>query len=107
MQPHTLETVRELAFRFSAIIRAWLSPAELFAVRAHDPEAQCCATHDYCDPNQAMLYAWEGCFGRGDAPAFICESDNSAEFEAISSRDDQTVNAAWSLARQKGFACES
>lgn len=96
---HSQETVLELAFRFSAIIRAWLSPEELAAVRIHPAHDQCCLTHDYCDPNQAMLYAWQGCFGRGDVPAFICGD----ETDPIVLRDEQTVNQAWRIAREKGF----
>lgn len=107
LKPYPQETVAELASRFSAIIRDWLSPQELAAVRLNDPSSQCCATHDFCDPNQAMLYAWEGCFGRGDVPAFILEQDDTDECYAVVNRDDQLVNAAWLLSRERGFACVS
>lgn len=96
------ETVEELADRFSAIIRAWLSPAELFAVRQHGTHTPECKTHEFCDPNQAMLYAWEGCFGRGDSPAFICEG-NGDECDPVVVRHERLVDHAWTLARKLGF----
>lgn len=95
------ETVEELADRFSAIIRAWLSPAELRAVRKHGTGTPECKTHEFCDPNMAMLYAWEGCFGRGDEPAIIL--DRPDECDPVLLRHERLIDQAWTLARKLGF----
>lgn len=96
-------TAEELCDRFVAIIRAWLTPAELESVRAHPPTDQNCRTHDFCDPNQAMLYAWEGCFGRGDCPAFICDLPDDIFTDYVHKRDSSLVDRAWQMARNRRF----
>lgn len=90
---HTpLPSAEELARTFSAIIRKWLSQAELLNViylNGTAEYANCCATHNYCDPNQAMIDALEqfGVYGF-DA--------NDEELTAL-------INEAWSLARKRNF----
>lgn len=50
----------ELGDRFAAILRAWFSPAELAEVRKRNRHygANVCASHDFCDANEAMLQAF-------------------------------------------------
>lgn len=92
----TLPTANELADAFSAIIREWLTLPELASV-IHDNATihagtGVCATHDYCDPNQAMIDALE---------AFGVEWDNDL---------CELVNAAWDIANANKFGsapCES
>jgi len=78
-----------LARAFIAIIQDWLTADELESVVARngtnpagDP---CCATHDYCDPNQAMLDAHKKITGR--------ELDDHDEATM------RIVDRAWTMAR--------
>lgn len=86
----------ELANAFSAIIRKWLTVSELSSVIQQNATTYAgtgvCASHDYCDPNQAMIDALE---------SFGIEWDNEM---------CDLVNAAWEIARQHEFKeslCES
>ncbi len=45
----------------------------------------CCASHDFCDPNEAMAQALQA-FGVSFSP-FLCEG----------------INEAWELAQKRGF----
>lgn len=84
-------TPRQLAREFSAILRQWISPTDMAAVVEANktPKYQgVCATHDYCDPNQAMLDAitklgleWYG----SDDPL------------------DPLIDDAWKIAKQADF----
>lgn len=54
------------------------------------PMADCCASSDHCDANQAMVDAWE----------HLTETEPDADRE-----DHATIlNAAWNLAKRRGFA---
>lgn len=53
-------TPTQAAQRFDAVLREWLTPAEYAEVlrRNGTPEySDCCASHDFCDANMAMLDA--------------------------------------------------
>lgn len=78
----------ELAEQFCLILNEWLTEDELEEInrRNSTPEyAGSCATHDFCDPNQAMSDALES-IGFEFAPE-LCES----------------INAAWDLATANNF----
>lgn len=55
--------VEALAKEFQAILEGWLSPEERSEVARRNREAlagsDCCATHDYCDANEAMMLAFQ------------------------------------------------
>lgn len=49
-----------VAEEFCRILRKWLTPEEMAEInrRNSTPEySVCCASHDFCDPNQAMIDA--------------------------------------------------
>ena len=88
-----------LAVQLSGVVRRWLTPEELDAVRkanAADPEEPE-ATYDYCDANMAMLEAAES-LGI-DFPTALESTDRRVEEEACN-----LWNRAWEIARFIGFA---
>lgn len=78
----------QLANRFAAVIREWLTEDELAeVVEANATDPHHCATHEYCDPNAAMLTAWLEVFDRDLDPII----------------DENVINAAWAAARAAEF----
>lgn len=82
-----------LAGAFSAVVRRELAPhlAEIRrenAKRAKQGDSGSCATHDYCDANELMVEAWRVVF--------------AAEPE-IDGAEMDVMNAAWDLAKARGF----
>ena len=78
-----------LAKQFTKVLNEWLTPEQLAEVRRLNatPEyARCCATHNYCDANQAMLDAFAETFGRD-----------------YQSDDVDVINEAWDRAKAKEF----
>ena len=86
----TLPTAHKLAAVFSSIIRHWLTTTELKAVQVANAtmyaDTGIDASHDYCDPNQAMLDALE---------QFGIEYDDS---------HSKLVEDAWKIAKATGFS---
>ena len=83
----TIEAV-DLAREFSRVLSGWCQPGELAEIRRLNltPEyASCCASHDFCDANQAMI----------DAIAAL-----GGEFDADT---DLPIDAAWAIAKRAGF----
>ena len=77
-----------LAEEFCRVLNDWLSPDDPQEINDRNalPEYEtCCATHDFCDPNQAMVEALET-FG-------------------IEFKPDQCelINAAWNHAKLQHF----
>ncbi len=88
-------TTTKLAKEFSAILRSWLTPEQLTEINQKNETAaytNADATHDYCDPNQAMIDAFEKVFGK--------------EIDFQSDEDSEIINAAWALARKNKFYVE-
>lgn len=61
-------TVDRLADRFAKALREWLTPrqfAEMVRLNSSDPAfaGGCCASHNYCDANMAMMEAWQAVLG--------------------------------------------
>jgi hypothetical protein len=87
---------QELAEAFCRVINEWLDAETLAEVNRRNalPEYEgCCATHDFCDPNQAML----------DALAeFGIEFEGSHQQELL-----RLMNEAWTIAREGGFRTPS
>lgn len=86
---HVVEPWR-LAKEFSRIINNWLTPEQLAEANRLNTTPEyttnsLCATHNYCDSNQAMLDALKA-FG------VEWESDNN-----------DLCNAAWALAKESEF----
>lgn len=82
MQPITAE---KLSRKFAELIFAEISEGERQAILSHPKEDMCCITHDFMDPNQVMLDAYEELTG----------------VEADVGDDDilHLFNTAWTLAR--------
>ena len=81
---------QDLANEFLDIIRKWLSVEELEAIDlANASNESCCASHDYCDPNQAMIEALE---------KFDIEYDGQDENQG------KLIDEAWSIAKREGFS---
>jgi len=77
-----------LAAEFFRVLREWLTPEELAEInrRNSTPEySESCASHDFCDPNQAMADALAA-FGMEFDPS-MCEY----------------IYHAWTIARNSGF----
>ena len=84
----TIIDPEDLASEFCRVLNDWLGADTLQEINRRNalPEYEsCCASHDFCDPNQAMLEAMET-FGVGFEP-------------------DQCglINAAWDHARIQHF----
>lgn len=82
----------KLACKFSTIIRDWLSPSEMSLVIARNLDTRWiggCATHDFCDANEAMAEAFLDLTGRD-----------------MGTDDIDDINKAWAIARQSSFATE-
>ena len=84
-------TTEAVAARFCAILRSWLSPQQLQEINEENRlNPGFCATHDYCDPNQAMIDAWEIESGR--------------EWSSEDGECYEITEAAWPKARESGFS---
>lgn len=84
-----LPTPDQLSMEFCRILSKWLEPSEIREInrRNAQPEyAGCCASHDFCDPNQAMIDALEA-FGLEFHPELF-----------------DLVDTAWDLANERQFA---
>ena len=56
-------SVDEVARRFDAVLREWLNEAEYTEMLRRNRTAaykDCCASHDFCDANMAMLEVFNG-----------------------------------------------
>lgn len=85
-------TARDLAGTFAAVLREWLTPEQLAEIDRINAESTSkgdtlvCATHDYCDANEAMLLALER---------------HGVEYSADL---HDTINLAWEIAKARGFS---
>lgn len=85
----TKPTADELARSFCAVLTEWLEAdtiAEIVRRNAESANENVCHSHDFCDANQAMLDAMER---------------HGMEWD---SEHIDLVNAAWDIAKSKGFA---
>ena len=83
--------IESLANRFSLGLLQALGDsviAEVIAKNALPEYAGCCASHDYCDANEIMLQAMDA---------------EGIEFDAENDEQAAGCNAAWALAKQRGF----
>jgi hypothetical protein len=89
------QQTEQLASEFVAVLREWLTPAEMAEMRRRNVAnigAPICASHDYCDANVAMDVAFERIVGR----------ESVMPDEGPQGIDDQALwDAAWSLARAR------
>lgn len=81
----------KLANAFSTILNEWI-PEKIFEVNLRNMEPSyngCCATHDFCDPNQAMIDAFKKLYGK--EPSIHNKMHNSV------------INESWNLAKANKF----
>ncbi len=82
---------KAIADAFCRILNDWLTSAQIAEVNRRNamPKYEgCCATHDFCDPNQAMI----------DAGALF-----GIQFDIRFNEDVDLINAAWELAKSRGY----
>lgn len=96
------QSVECLATAFVATLADWLSAEEFGIVRQRNatPEyAGCCASHDVCDANEAMLVAWAVTFnGR---PRLLVDDEENRGHEKAVAADMLLWNTAWGHARTR------
>jgi len=85
---------RILSEIFKGIIQEWLSKEELEKIdaknRTHEHKhSNLCATHEFCDPNQAMIDAL-GVLG--------------FEFDTQNEEQGVAIERAWQIAKTQGFS---
>lgn len=90
-----MDKAEELAEAFHRKIRRWLLGEALEEVDRINtlPEysdGALCATHNYCDANEAMVQAYKAAFGR--------------DIEELDDEATKLINAAWTMARANGFS---
>jgi hypothetical protein len=94
-----MDNARYLAVGFSKVLHEWLTPAEMKKVVKQNAAWKgtkfdnCCASHNYCDANMAMLEAWVNLFGF--EPRFLNDPDDENSL--------QLCSEAWDLAKDSGF----
>lgn len=87
---------KALARAFCAVLNQWLTDAMMKEINRRNKlkgYVQACATHDFCDPNQAMIDACVKVWGR--EPEF-----GDADPDG---KDTDAINEAWNIARKAEF----
>lgn len=92
MNKHSINVLK-VAKQFSIVLSNWI-PEKLYEVNLRNKEQSyiehdCCATHDFCDPNEAMISAFKTIFNR--------------EPSAINQKDNMIINNAWLIAKTACF----
>jgi hypothetical protein len=85
-----------LANEFTIVIREWLTPEQCREIDRRNKTEQytrnnLCASHDFCDANQAMIDA----LGRFNI-----------EYESQDERQGVLIDQAWSIAKRQGFGTD-
>lgn len=96
-----------IAREFTKVLRSWLSREEMDTVVSRNKTKKyqdgSCATHDFCDSNQAMLDAFEKIMGR----EVVFHDDEIPGSEKQEEEDSALMDAAWNMAREKEFYPET
>lgn len=92
------DSVTQLAKAFSAILKTWLTAEQMQQVvgknwRYQEESLSFCASHEFCDANQAMLDAMED-LGYGDWPLSLMVTGD-------------LIDRAWDLAKANDFYTEA
>ena len=82
-----------LAHAFADILLDWLGDEKYEQMKLKNVEygGMCCASHDYCDANMAMLEAWPTVYRR--------------EYRFDDEADTLSWNRAWDAAHALGLIC--
>lgn len=94
----TISSQNNLSLIFNKILNEWLSSEEITEINTINapPEymkAGMCASHEYCDPNEAMAEAFEMVFGR--------------ELDVLNNDDITIVNEAWKISKVNQFSTKA
>ena len=95
-------TINALSAAFNTILNEWLTPKQLTRVNQRnltDKYKDACATHDFCDPNEAMLQAFNKLFER----EFVFYNEDIKGKEKQSELDNADFNAAWQISKKNQF----
>ena len=87
------KTIQDLSFAFSTIIHSWLTVDEInkVVILNDTPDYKgCCATHNFCDANMAMVEAFDIVFNR--------------ELSTNKLGDMLFFNKAWNLSKINNFS---
>ena len=87
LPPHVIE----LSEVFTGIIIQWLTSEEIKEVNRKNAITgdSSCATHEYCDPNEAMYQAFKSVKGR--------------EINYEDGEDIELMNRAWAMSKKQQF----
>lgn len=86
--------IETLSREFTKKIQDWLDNESLEEIDRRNESAEykshnLCATHDFCDPNQAMIDVIESL---------------GYEFDVRDERQGAAINKAWTIAKKRGFS---
>lgn len=89
-----LSQLSELSVNFSKILNEWLTQEEITSINQLNStqeylESDSCASHEFCDSNQAMVEAFEKVYNR--------EPDTRID------SDVEIINQAWAISKQNQF----
>jgi hypothetical protein len=92
MTKHSINVLK-VAKQFSVVLNQWI-PEKLYEINLRNKEQSyidhgCCATHDFCDPNQAIIDAFVSVFGR--------------EPDTQNHKDNLLIDNAWTVAKTAEF----
>jgi len=85
-------TIEKLAKEFSGILKDWTGEESIKAINEKNATrayVDACASHEFCDPNTAMIEAFANVMGRS------INFQNAGDFSMI--------NHAWSTAKENKF----
>ena len=95
-------TIQSLSAAFNTILHDWLTPEELMQVNKRNSKRKnenYCATHEFCEPNEAMLQAFVLVFNR-EYVFFNIDIEGTKEQSYL---DDAYFNHAWNLSKKNKF----
>ena len=90
----------KIANKFSSTLREWLTTEELQEINDKNAEYKAngephCATHEYCDPNQAMIDACDS--------ISITEPHLNMLYKNMFTEYNDLIDDAWKLAKDNKF----
>jgi hypothetical protein len=90
--PDEIEIINNVAGEFSHILKDWIGTVFIAEVNRRNRRSDyegCCASHDFCDANMAMLKAFEDITGQ--------------EYDSDDGYQTSLMNEAWDLAKVSDY----
>jgi hypothetical protein len=99
------DKVLKLATAFSHVLHEWIGDrmAEVVKLNGAETMEGVCHSHDFCDANMAMDAAFERAFGYSP----LDDEQRDEADGGMSVANMELWNAAWDLAKDKGFALKA